>query len=150
MGSGTQAISWLWRARVHQHACGHRGIRPLWRPSRLAADEAGSPRTPSAQRRRRRGAGRIRPIPKLKQREERHRELQAIEQSIQQSDEERQRIEAEIASLKADREKLHQALVAAADKVRTLEERVSDAEDRLAKQVAQERASRPRSRAVAS
>jgi septal ring factor EnvC (AmiA/AmiB activator) len=78
--------------------------------------------------------------PKIKQREDRLRELLGVEQSMQQSDAERKRIEDEIAALKADREKLQHDLVAAADKVRALEERASDTEDRLAKEVAQEQA----------
>jgi septal ring factor EnvC (AmiA/AmiB activator) len=57
---------------------------------------------------------------KIKEREQRLRELQGVEQSIQQSDAERQRIEDEIAGLKADREKLRRDLVVAADKVRAL------------------------------
>ncbi|MBV8449552.1 MAG: peptidoglycan DD-metalloendopeptidase family protein [Hyphomicrobiales bacterium] len=77
---------------------------------------------------------------KIKQREERLRELQGIEQSLQQSDAERQKIEDEIAALKSDREKLRHELVEAADKVRGLEERASDAEERLARGVAQEKA----------
>jgi septal ring factor EnvC (AmiA/AmiB activator) len=106
--------------------------------SRLAA-ETTAPAAPPAQPAA--GAGQADPgDTKIKEREEHLRELQAIEQSIRQSDEERKRIETEIASLKADREQLQRALVAAADKVRALEERVGDAEDRLAKQVAQERA----------
>lgn len=77
---------------------------------------------------------------KIKEREQRLRELQGVEQSLQQSDAERQKIEDEIAALKADREKLRRDLVAAADKVRALEERASDAEARLAEEVAQEQA----------
>ena len=78
--------------------------------------------------------------PSLKEREDRLRELHEIEQSIKQSDDERQRIEAEIATLKSDREQLQRALVAAADKVRSIEERANDAEDRLVKELARERA----------
>ena len=77
---------------------------------------------------------------KIKERDERLRELQGVEQSLQQSDAERQRIEEQIAALKADREKLRRDLIAAADKVRALEERASDAETRLAREVAQEQA----------
>jgi septal ring factor EnvC (AmiA/AmiB activator) len=77
---------------------------------------------------------------KIKQREDRLRELQALEQSMQQSDAERKKIEDEIAALKADREKLRHDLVDAADKVRALEERASEAEERLAKGIAQEQA----------
>ncbi|MBV9568090.1 MAG: peptidoglycan DD-metalloendopeptidase family protein [Hyphomicrobiales bacterium] len=77
---------------------------------------------------------------KIKQREERLRELQGIEQSLQQSDAERQKIEDEIAALKADREKLRHDLVEAAAKVRALEERANDAEEQLAREVAQEKA----------
>jgi septal ring factor EnvC (AmiA/AmiB activator) len=78
--------------------------------------------------------------PKIREREERLRELQGVEQSLQQSDVERQKIEEEIAALKADREKLRRDLIAAADKVRALEERASDAETQLASEVAQEQA----------
>ncbi|MFI5011467.1 MAG: murein hydrolase activator EnvC family protein [Hyphomicrobiales bacterium] len=78
--------------------------------------------------------------PRIKQREDRLRELQAIEQSMQQSDTERKQIEDEIAALKAEREKLQRDLVAAADRVRALEARASDTEDRLAEEVAQEQA----------
>jgi septal ring factor EnvC (AmiA/AmiB activator) len=77
---------------------------------------------------------------KIKERDERLRELQGVEQSLQQSDAERQKIEEEIAALKADREKLRRDLIAAADRVRALEERASDAEARLAREVAQEQA----------
>ena len=75
---------------------------------------------------------------KAKQRQDRLRELQGVEQTLQQSDAERKRIEDEIAALKADREKLQRDLVTAADKVRGLEDRATDTEDRLAKEVAQE------------
>jgi septal ring factor EnvC (AmiA/AmiB activator) len=74
---------------------------------------------------------------KIKERDERLRELQGVEQSLQQSDAERQKIEEEIAALKADREKLRRDLIAAADRVRALEERASDSEARLAREVAQ-------------
>ncbi len=77
---------------------------------------------------------------KIKEREQRLQELQGVEQSLQQSDAERQKIEAEIAALKADREKLRRDLVTAAEKVRALEEQASDAEARLAREVAQEQA----------
>jgi septal ring factor EnvC (AmiA/AmiB activator) len=95
----------------------------------LAADDSGSSASPATPG-----------DPRIRQREERLRELQAIEQSMRQSEAERQRIEDEIASLKADREKLQRDLIAGADKVRALEERAGDAEDRLAKEVAQEQA----------
>ena len=78
--------------------------------------------------------------PKVKQRDEHLRELRSIEQLIDESDQERKRIEDEIAALNAEREKLRRDLVAAADKVRALEDRASDAEERLAKEVAQEKA----------
>ncbi len=78
--------------------------------------------------------------PKIKEREQRLQELQGVEQSLQQSDAERQKIEAEIAALKADREKLRRDLVTAAEKVRALEEQATDAEARLAREVAQEQA----------
>jgi septal ring factor EnvC (AmiA/AmiB activator) len=113
-------------------------------PAGLAAEDAGAPPSPSAQgeaaQPEAKSDPKINSDPKLRQREDRLRELQAIEQSMRQSEAERQRIEDEIAALKADREKLQRALVAAADKVRALEERAGDAEDRLARQVAQEQA----------
>ncbi|SDR19277.1 Septal ring factor EnvC, activator of murein hydrolases AmiA and AmiB [Rhizobiales bacterium GAS191] len=77
---------------------------------------------------------------RVRQREDHLRELRGIEQLIEESDQERKRIEDEMAAMVAEREKLRRDLVAAADKVRGLEDRASDAEDRLAKEIAQEQA----------
>jgi murein hydrolase activator len=78
--------------------------------------------------------------PTIKLRENRIRELQAIEQSLAESDSERKRIEEEIGALRADREKLQRDLVTAATKVRDLEEQITDAETRLDKELLQEQA----------
>jgi septal ring factor EnvC (AmiA/AmiB activator) len=127
------------RAAIGVFAISTALLSPVGLP-RLAADDTAAPATQAARPAAIPASQPDTSDPKLRQREESQRELQAIEQSIKQSDEERQRIEAEIASIKADREKLQQALVAAAEKVRGLEDRISNAEDRLAKQVTQERA----------
>ena len=80
--------------------------------------------------------------PNVKLRDDRIRELQAIEQSLAESDSERKRIEEEIAALRADRDKLRRDLVGAAAKVREIEDQVTETEGRLDKEMMQEQALR--------
>jgi septal ring factor EnvC (AmiA/AmiB activator) len=80
------------------------------------------------------------PDPRLKLRQDRIRDLEAIERSLAQSDSERKRIEDEIAALKADGEKLRQDLVATAAKVQALEQSATEAEGELDRERVREEA----------